>query len=214
LPLKVLGPAGQWKVKTVRGASVDSRTGKTGDRLTVTPSPGAIVDYDVALEYRGAAVISPRGAKTAAGRPYIFHYSKYFVPIQWRIKLFEYNDATDPLERPDAFATLLASVPVKEVSHDRLDYISGREVEDGVARDRFALVAEGTATLPGGDYILTLISDDAARVWVDREEVIDAWAPHESRVDRASIHGGVRKVKVEYYDVTGFAELRFDIQRR
>jgi hypothetical protein len=26
--------------------------------------------------------------------------------------------------------------------------------------------------------------------------------------------GGERRFKVEYYDVTGFAELRFDIQRK
>jgi len=33
-------------------------------------------------------------------------------------------------------------------------------------------------------------------------------------VDRAPIRGGHRKLKVEYYEVGGFAELRFDIQRR
>ena len=213
LKLRVLGPPGTWKVSNVRGASVDARSGKTGDQLTVTPA-GAIIDYDVALEYRGTAVASPRGVKTAAGKPYIFHYSKFFAPIDWHIKLFEYNDATDPVKQPDAFTKLVAGVPLRQVSHDRLDYLSGREIEDGVARDRFALVAEGTATLPPGGYALTLISDDGARVWIDGEEVIDAWAPHESRVDHAVIRGGVRKFKVEYYEIGGFAELRFDIQRR
>jgi hypothetical protein len=109
---------------------------------------------------------------------------------------------------------LVAGVPVKEVTHDRLDYISGREIEDGVRRDRFALSAEGTATLPPGEYTVTLISDEGARVWMDGEEIIDAWAPHESRVEHAVIRGGVRRFKVEYYEVGGFAELRFDIQRR
>jgi hypothetical protein len=61
---------------------------------------------------------------------------------------------------------------------------------------------------------ITLISDDGARAWVDGEEIIDAWAPHESRVDRATIRGGRRKFKIEYYEIGGFAELRFDIQRR
>jgi len=214
LKLQVLGPEGDWKITRVRGASVDRRGGKTGDRLLVTPGAGRLVDYDVAAEYRGGAVVSPRGDKTASGKPYIFHYSRFFVPIDWRIKLFDYSDATDPVKQPDAFTKLVAGVPLKEVAHDRLDYISGREMEDGVPRDRFALVAEGTADLPSGDFMLTVISDDGVRVWVDGEEVIDAWSPHESRVDRAPIRGGHRKLKVEYYEVGGFAELRFDIQRR
>jgi hypothetical protein len=33
-------------------------------------------------------------------------------------------------------------------------------------------------------------------------------------VDRVPISGGKRRFKVEYYEVGGFAELRFDIQRR
>jgi hypothetical protein len=68
--------------------------------------------------------------------------------------------------------------------------------------------------LPPGNYTLTVISDDGARVWVDGEEVIDAWSPHESRIDRGPITGGRKKFKVEYYEIGGFAELRFDIQRR
>lgn len=214
LKLRVLGPPGDWKVAHVRGATVDTRAGKTGDQMTVTPSSESVVDYDIDLEYRGAGVVSPRGAKTPAGAPYSFHYSRFFVPIDWRVKCFEYNDASDPVKQPDAFAKLLSGAALKEVTHDRLDYISGGSIEDGVPRDRFALVAEGTADLPPGDYVITLISDDGARVWVDGEEVIDAWSPHESNVDHGTIRGGRKKIKVEYYEVGGFAELRFDIQRR
>jgi nitrous oxidase accessory protein NosD len=228
LKLRVLGPAGDWKVAHVKGATVDTRSGKTGDVITVTPESGSVVDYDIGLQYRalrqaqgvprqsrnGAAIVSPRGAKTPAGAPYSFHYSRFFVPIDWRVKLFEYTDASDPVKQPDAFTKLLNGAVLKEVTHDRLDYISGASIEDGVPRDRFALLAEGTADLPSGDYVITLISDDGARVWVDGEEVIDAWSPHESKVDHATIRGGRKKFKVEYYEAGGFAELRFDIQRR
>ena len=113
-----------------------------------------------------------------------------------------------------ALASLLSGTALKEVAHDRLDYISGGSIEDGVPGDKFAVVAEGTPSLPPGDYVITLISDDGARVWVDGEEVIDAWSPHESKVDCATIRGGRKKFKVDYYEAGGFAELRFDIQRR
>ena len=109
----------------------------------------------------------------------------------------------------------MSGAPLKTVTADRLDYISGRAIEDGVPRDRFALVADGTTKLPPGDYTLQVISDDGVRVWMDGAMILDEWAPHESKVNLVSIRGGVeRRFKVEYYDVTGFAELRFDIQRK
>ena len=50
---------------------------------------------------------------------------------------------------------------------------------------------------------------------MDVRSIIDAWTPHESRVDRVAAHRRhERRFKVEYYDVDGFAELRFDIQRK
>ena len=212
--LNVLGPPGTWTLVSSRGATVRPAAGRVGQPIAVTPSAGRLVDYDISLEYTGRAVTSPRGAVTPAGKPYRFRYSKFFVPIDWTIKLFGYTDATDPVKQSDAFARLLAGAPLKTVTHDRLDYVTGRSLEEDTPRDNVALIAEGTADLPAGDYTLTLISDDGARVWMDGELVLDAWSPHESRVDRARTSGGKRRFKVEYYEIGGFAELRFDIQRR
>ncbi len=230
LTLRVLGPPGRWKVVSVRGASVATDTGTVPGVIVVTPasalsasdkataagrsSTSGIIDYDVALEYRGAAVVAPRGTATSAGAPYTFRYSRFFVPIDWRVKWFEYTAATDPVKQPAAFAALLAAAPVKDVKTDRLDYMSGGSMEEGLGRDHVAFVAEGTVHLPPGDYKLTVISDDGVRVWIDDRVVLDGWAPHESKVDRVAIIGGTRRFKVEYYEVGGFAELRFDVQRK
>jgi hypothetical protein len=97
---------------------------------------------------------------------------------------------------------------------DRLDYISGASIVDGLSRDRFALVAVGAATLPPGDNLLRVISDDGVRVWVGDALELDSWEPHESRVESIPLKGGLRRFKVHYYEAGGFAELRFDIQRR
>ena len=107
------------------------------------------------------------------------------------------------------------SASPETVSANRLDYISGRTMEDGVPRDRFALITEGTTTLPQDNYTPQVISDDAVREWIDGAMILDEWAPPESKVNRVSIRGGgERRFKAEYFDVTGFAELRFDIQRK
>jgi hypothetical protein len=213
--LRVLGPQGRWRVVSARGAVPAASEGSVGDVLSVTPATAeGLIDWNLALEYRGEAVVSPRGAKTAAGRPYRFEYSRFFVPIDWRIEFFEYSDGSDPVKQPAAFAKLLEGAPIRQVRHDRLDYLSGRPLEDGLPRDRFALTAEGRATLPPGEFVLQVIADDGVRVWVDDRLVLDDWEPGESRLSRVPIAGGERRLKVHYYEVGGFAELRFDIQRK
>jgi nitrous oxidase accessory protein NosD len=212
LRLRVLGPDGAWKVAEVRGASVEPMQGRVPGAITVTPASSAPVDFAVGLEYRGTVVTSPRGARTPAGSPYRFEYRRFFVPVPWTVQFFEYGEATDPVKQPARFAELVAGAPLKTLTTDRLDFISGRAVEEGIPRDRFALVAQGVADLPPGDYTLRVISDDGVRVWVDGALVVDAWTPHESRVDEAAIAGGRRALRVEYYEAAGFAELRVDIQ--
>jgi nitrous oxidase accessory protein NosD len=214
LKLRTLGPRGAWRVKSVRGATVTPPAGNVGATLVVTPRAGPVTDYDVALEYRGASVISPRGAATKAGAPHTFRYRRFFAPAGWTVRFFQYTEASDPGKQPQVFDQLLLGSPLKTVKTDRLDYMSGRAVEEGVPRDRFAFSAEGRVDLPAGDYTLQVISDDGARVWVDGRLVLDAWDPHESRVDRVPLSGGRHSLKVHYFEAEGWAEMRLDIQPR
>ena len=151
--LRVLGPAGAWRVATLRGASADRRSGTVPGEITLTPIPGPRVDLQVRLEYRGASVTSPRGIVSAAGRPYRFGYRRFFVPIDWRVQFFGYTDDTDPVRRPEEFAALMAGAPIGTLATDRLDYLSARPFEDGVPADRFALTAEGSVSLPPGEFV-------------------------------------------------------------
>ena len=77
----------------------------------------------------------------------------------------------------------------------------------------WTLEAAGSVTLPEGTYSIRTISDDAVRVWVDGTLVIDAWTPHESRVDYAPLEAGEHGVRVEYRQVDGWVELRVEIIR-
>lgn len=212
--LNVLGPAGAWKLVSARGAAISPAQGKVGEVITLTPRPGAVLDYEITLSYVGAAVTSPRGVVTPAGKPYLFSYSRFFAPVDWRIRFFAYPETVDPARQPDAPGTALAGKPIATFDSNRIDYLSGGVIEDGIPRDRFAFVAEGTTNLPPGDYTIEVISDDGVRVWVDGKLALDAWEPHESRVDRVDLAGGRRRLKVEYYELAGWAEIRLDIQPR
>jgi len=108
----------------------------------------------------------------------------------------------------------VAGTPIKSDRRDRLDYMSGGAIAEGLPRDRVAIVAAATVDLPAGQYTVRTISDDGIRVWMDEERIIDRWTPHESAIDTAPVSGGRRRFKVEYYEVGGFAELRFEILRR
>jgi hypothetical protein len=88
-----------------------------------------------------------------------------------------------------------------------------RPTVPGIPSKQWALVATGTVDLPAGPYTLQTISDDAVRVWVDDSLAIDAWSPHESRVDVAPLPVGRHRLRVEYYQVDGWVELRVEILR-
>jgi alpha-L-fucosidase len=81
----------------------------------------------------------------------------------------------------------------------------------GVPQSKFAVVATGRVSLAAGTYTLRTISDDGVRVWIDGRLAIDDWTPHESAVDVAALAGGVHDVRLEYYQVDGWTELRLDI---
>jgi len=214
LQLRVLGPPGEWKVAALRGAAIAPTAGRVPGRITVTPSGGRAVDVDVTLTYTGAAVTGPRGERAAAGAPYTFGYRRFFVPIDWRVRYFAFDEAASPDKDEAAFARVLAGPALKSERRDRLDYESGGAIADGVPRDRVALVADADVEMPAGQYTLRTISDDGIRVWMDDERIVDHWSPHESAIDSVPIAGGRHRFKVQYYEIGGFAELRFDILRR
>src|SRR5579872_5252438 len=214
LTLRVLGPSGAWTASAVRGATIAPASGTVPGTIVVTPANGSIIDYDVRLTYRGAAVTSPRGEPVAAGAPYTFGYSRFFVPVAWRVRYFGFDEASRPDRHPDAFSRIIAGTPLKTETRDRLDYLSGRAIVDGVPPDRVALTAEGDLDLPPGRYTVRTISDDGIRVFVDGTPVIDRWTEHESALDSAALAAGRHHLRVDYFELTGFAELRVEILKR
>jgi PA14 domain len=213
LRLVVLGPAGRWRVVARRGvASLSAAAGRVGDTLAVTPAPGP-ADWDVTLEYGGGATVSPRGSARAAGVPYRFCYGRFEPAQDWAVRFFAWGDGTDPRGRAAAFDSLLAGRPLLATHAPRLDFEWYRPQIAGVPLERWALEATTSVTLPPGRYTLRTISDDAVRVWVDGKPAVDDWAPHESDVDHAPLTGGRHEIRVEYYQVDGWVELRLDFVR-
>jgi len=212
LKLRVLGPAGSWTVVSKRGvASVSKERGVVNDTVVVTPANPR--DWDITLEYRGGATESPRGEKRAAGVPYRFTYSVFEPVTTWNVAFHVYPDSADPRTQADRFAAVLRGTPVATQTVPRLDYMWYRPTIPNVPQAKFAAVATATVTLAAGDYTLRTISDDGVRVFVDGKMVIDDWKGHESALAYAPISAGRHEIRVEYYQIDGWTELRLDILR-
>jgi parallel beta-helix repeat protein len=209
LRLRVLGPPGRWRVVGRRGLTrVSSERGRLGasgaDTVVVTPAAGSEGDWSLTLEHVGAG----------GGPPRRFSYTRFEPSIDWTVRFFAWTDSTaDPPRSDSAFAGMVHGTPVLTRQAPRLDYLWYRPTLPGVPQARFAIAATGVVTLGAGAYTLRTISDDGVRVWVDGRLAIDAWTPHESRVDVVALGAGRHELRVEYYQLTGWTELRLDIVR-
>jgi hypothetical protein len=189
---------------------LSTRRGTVGDTLVVTPAAGRD-DWQVDLEYRGAATVSPRGERRPAGAPYYFTYRRFEPRVSWTAKFFAWSDSTDPRKQGGAFGRLLETTPIVTQQTARLDYMWYSPTVKELPQTKFAIAATGRVSLASGTYTLRTISDDGVRVWIDGTLAIDDWTPHESAVDVAPLGGGTHDVRVEYYQVEGWTELRLDI---
>ena len=212
--LRVLGPPGTWRLVDKRGiATLSAEHGRVGDTLGVTPAVDGNGDWSVALEYIGRAVVSPTGVRSAAGAPYRFSYGRLDPVATWDVRFYAWTDSLDVRTRADAFSAVIRTTPIATDTRDRIDYFWYRPTIRGIPQEKWAAVATSLIALAPGTYSLRTISDDGVRVWVDDVLVIDNWKPHESEVDYAPISGGRHALRVEYYQVSGWTELRLDVVR-
>jgi len=131
--------------------------------------------------------------------------------MSWDVRFFTWTDSADPRKNTVAFEELLKGPPITTQQTPRLDYMWYAPTVPSVPRAKVAVVATSTVSLGAGAYTLRTISDDAIRVWVDGKLAIDHWEPHESAVDVSALTGGKHELKVEYYQVDGWTELRVEI---
>ncbi len=232
--LRTLGPAGRWRVvgaEGIRGISVrpaadgggDARqrdalgrgvttlAGRIGDTLVVRPLADHEHDWTVTLEYVGQPTESPRGEHRRAGVPVRFAFERREVRAAWDVRFFAWRDTLqDPPRAAGNLDAILAGAPILTRRESRLDYQWYRP-RHGLPQERWALEARATVDVPAGEHTLRVISDDAARVWVDGRLVLDRATPGGSEVMSAELPSGRHELRVAFYQLTGWTELRVDL---
>ena len=210
LKLRVLGPAGKWTLKSIAGATTAAKSGDVPGELTIAPLGGSV---DLALDYVGSEVVTPRGRRYAAGTHVPVTFALVDPAIAWSAKWWTLDAASDPVRAPDALAARLRDTPTLVETLSHLDFVTGGAIRPSLPRGSVALRAEGEVTVPAGAFDLVVISDDGARVWVDDRLVVDRWSVHESALDRVPIGSGRHRLRVEYFQATGWAELQVRLVR-
>ncbi|HET9368642.1 MAG TPA: right-handed parallel beta-helix repeat-containing protein, partial [Vicinamibacterales bacterium] len=213
LKLRVLGPEGTWRVRWVTGAAIDRQSGSVPGELTLTMKDRG-TDVALQLEYVGAEVVTPRGRVHPQGSPIAVSFTLFEPDADWAVDAWTFPADADPISAPDAFQARLRQPPARRLRLPRLDLMSSRAILPDLPNDRIALRAETRVDLPRGEYDLIAISDDGIRVWVDDVLEIDRWSVHESVVDRVPIAAGRHRIRIEYFEATGWAELQVRFLRR
>jgi len=213
LRLRVLGPEGRWTLRSIRGGTVHAESGPVPGPLTLTPT-GPNDDVELVLDYVGSEVVTPRGVRYAAGETVPVRYTLFEPGIDWDVRWWIFDREADPLAAPDRFASRLGEAPDKTETLRRFDLVGSGPLSEGLPRDRVALRASGDVDLPPGEYVVDVISDDGIRVWIDDELVLERWNVHGSELDHITFTGGSHRLRLEYFEMTGWAELKLRVGRR
>lgn len=213
LKLRVLGPEGKWTLVSARGGSVNAKAGAIGSEIIVTTT-GPGTDLRLEFDYVGTDVVDPRGRRTPAGRRHRFVYELFEPSIAWNTKWWTFDEKADPLKAAEAFAARLKEAATKIEVVPRFDLISGGRMMSDLPADRIAMQADGTVTLPPGNYELLTITDDGIRVFVDGKKMIERWDIHGSEIDRIPLTAGRHRLRLEYFENSGWAELKVFIRKK
>ncbi len=217
---EILGPKGKWRLAhTVNVGKVSAKSGQVPGYIDVDLPKGKAGKTEIAMEYVGKATTDYRGIVTPAGKAVKFAYSRFFAPIDWKVRFYRWSKSANPADphaAPDENALQQAEAhsPVQSLSTDRLDF-AGSAFTRELPNDHYATVAEGSFTVSPGDYKLELTTDDGARVWVDGKKVIDAWHYQGPTEYTANLRlGGRHPIRVEHFQIDGYAALKLDLKPR
>ncbi|HZX59615.1 MAG TPA: right-handed parallel beta-helix repeat-containing protein, partial [Mucilaginibacter sp.] len=172
------GPAGGWKIVSMKGASKPSvSAGVIPDELVVQRDTSSLTDVDIELQYRGGEIISPFGIKHKAGRPYTFHYRQFDIPYHWQMKWFAFDTTTDPVKNQAGFKKLLVGTPVKITQGVDLSTVFGKAFGKNIPKEKIATVSTSGIDVPEGLYRIGISASEMVRVYIDDKLIIENWDP-------------------------------------
>lgn len=207
---EVLGPPGRWSVKSVRGGTLSASSGQIPGEVSLTLGQGDGHDVIVELEYVGQETVDFRGIVSPRGAAVSFGYEAFFLPMEWTVKFFNYDPATqEPRTMQNAFALLISGEPDFVKTVDELNFAWPGSPAEGIGENYFATVATTAFSAPPGLYELEITSDDGVRVFLDDQKIFEDWTWHAPRTDTVRIRiTGEHRLRIEHFEIDGYAALK------
>jgi len=218
----LIGPKGKWRIKKFKGVKdISLMSGTFPATISATKVAGSRTDIMIELEYVGATITTQFGETIAAGKPYTFTFKKFFQPIDFDIVWYGYDfKMHDPIKTGQLIPPTARLRPIKTEKTKKLDYAWwGGIKNDEATYPQFVTIANGTAEFEKGNYELGVTWDDAVRVYVDGELLIDEWNPSLYKFDESPHKkiklslDGKHSFTVEHAELGGFATLSLKIKR-
>jgi uncharacterized protein YraI len=105
--------------------------------------------------------------------------------------------------------------PVLVRNEEEINHDWGTSSPSGVPHDNFSARWTRKLSFSSGTYRISVWVDDGVRVWVDDNLVIDSWETGSLRLLEAehTLSSGKHRIKVEYYDRTGDAQIEVSWKR-
>ncbi len=223
LKFSVLGPAGRWKLKSAKGLTIQGpgEGAIPGELMATRLANSRGTDIQVELEYEGPDFTDQFGNPGKAG--HVFVFEKYFMPIPFDVRWYAYDpNFHDPLKSGSLFPPNARVRPVKTEQTNKLEYAWWDGIKAGEETyKQFITVAEGQAEFEAGNYEFGVTWDDAVRVYVDGNMIVDEWNPSLYKFDESpnkkvtlKLAAGVHQIRVEHVEKGGFATLNLKVLRK
>lgn len=211
----LLGPTGNWKATDGNGFL--SIVPKTGTFPATVRARRAADSQDLSLQFEfiGEAFTDQYGRENRRGVSYPFPFYRFEPNLQWEVKWYAYDDATDPVDNYEQFRQLRDGRPLKSETVPDLAYRWWGAPQEGVPADRFATFARSTLNVNAGAYRFTFTSDDGLRVYLDGNLIIDNWEIHEASVNTNTVEleSGEHLLEVEHFEAGGMGTLDFYMEK-
>ncbi|HQU58696.1 MAG TPA: NosD domain-containing protein, partial [Saprospiraceae bacterium] len=209
----LLGPQGNWSINDGQGfGSINPKTGAFPATVTAKRDSAA-TELRLELEFIGEAVVSAFGEELPRGTPVHFDFYRYEKRLNWRVRFYNYNEASGPMAHYGAFRALKDKPAAAEKQVEELAFAWWREPAPGVHPDRFATFASTSFEIDPGQYKIAITSDDGLRCYLDGQLIIDHWDIHVPATDEVVVKlGGKHTLEVEHFEAGGFATLSFQME--
>ncbi len=213
---EVLGPKGNWDIEATDGFTiVDSGSNSFPSTITATVQKTQ-VQRAIRLQYKGPGYRNQFGKWQDSSTTHNFAYSEFEPPVQWNINWYHWNADQDPGKDYTTFTTALSQTPVHSTVSSRVDFTWWGKIGNDLPADSFATVATTTLLLPENTYEVGITTDDYVKLFIDEQEVINAWDSQYTALDEITHHrtriklsAGEHRFRIVHAEKKGLATLQF-----